>query len=873
MISCAFLAVLGSVYNIHLYTDSCPDLTDIRSYVRSITRNWKTPQEKAIAIWRHSCRLRRQTSSAAEKGRLIFDPILHFTSYGYMNCGIISAINCASFENAGMRSRYIELGDHTVSEASWDEGRTWHLFDSSMSVYCFNHEGTVASSEEIKSSAGCELSGGIEEPGHYYLYHYAPECGTHPNGWRSCSDRPVGYGRTLEKGASSYTDGFSVQSFSQYAQYGRRYILNLRPYERYTRWYEPLDNSAKGGDVKADDPDYYRPLEGKDPDDQHGLNNIRGNGVWVFSPELSGRDARALAYDDWGVRWTASPPYVRPSRPGREGWVDFKVWAANVVSSCVVEGRTVAGKADEIRMLVSRDCGMNWKEVWKERGGATEFRVKLRDELAGHTEYLVRFAMKARSLRSRVGLEGLSIKTVTQLNRRALPFLRLGSNKVRLKLGLQAESMVLWPVIHKGGHRETVSASRGLYSADGISFYKSVLGAARKGEVCFAQWSLRAPRRIVETTYGARVCNRSNRSRVTLLNSRDGRRFVPFFEKRDGSEPFDRMVLKTFRPRRHAKEAHLRCEFFSESESSRLNTPGIQDVFLRVYHEPREKKFVPIEVTLSWTEHRRGKSVPRTHTHIVRKTPETWTVNVAGSRPPTMNCLRLNLRGHGPRRRVREGYSDGEDPGDRDGHRPVVCEWGNNVALGKSYTSSRPSCEENPDADGRELTNGVVMAPSPLFAEPARRRVQEATAGWPAGKRVSFVVDLGEERELAGARVCTHQPNENYCHPRLIEVSVSRRGRRWIRAGVIKHDDLYKPPGNWLPWEHDDDPDFEGLAAKGRLAFRYPLVFPRPLWGRLVRFAFEPLPKKGLGISELEVYDSVGVKDWPQEVWLEEGAR
>ena len=233
-----------------------------------------------------------------------------------MNCGIVSALNCAFFRNAGMRSRYIQLGDHTVSEASWDDGETWHLFDSSMSVYCFNHEGAVASCEEIKSSAGCELSGGREEPGHFYLYHYAPPCGTHPKGWRYCSDDPVGYERTLEDGASSYTDGFSVQGFSRYAQYGRRYILNLRPCERYTRHYEPLDDAAKGGDLKADDPDYYRPLGGKDPDDQHGLNNIRGNGVWVFSPELSGRDARLLAYDESGVEWRASPPYVRPSRPG-----------------------------------------------------------------------------------------------------------------------------------------------------------------------------------------------------------------------------------------------------------------------------------------------------------------------------------------------------------------------------------------------------------------------------------------------------------------------------------------------------------------------------------------------------------------------------
>jgi len=285
---------------------------------------------------------------------------------------------------------------------------------------------------------------------------------------------------------------------------------------------------------------------------------------------------------------------------------------------------------------------------------------------------------------------------------------------------------------------------------------------------------------------------------------------------------------------------------------------------------------VPVEVTFSWTEHRRGGDIVRTHTHVSRRTPETWTVNVAGARPPTMNWLRLNLRGYAPGGSGREGYSDGEDVGDGDGRRRIVYRWGSNLASGRPYTASRPSCAENPDTDGSELTNGAVVAPSPYFAtkwKAVRRRVQEASAGWVSGEKVTFVVDLGEENELSGARVCTHQPDEKYCHPKLVEVSVSQKGDRWTRAGVIGHGDLWSPPGNWLPWEHDDDPDFEGLPAKGRLAFRYPLAFPRPLRGRFVRFAFEPLAGKGLGISELEVYDSVQVKDWPQEVWMEESAR
>lgn len=47
----------GADYNITLVTDSAPDFTDLPSYLRSITSQYETPQDKAIGIWRWSQRL------------------------------------------------------------------------------------------------------------------------------------------------------------------------------------------------------------------------------------------------------------------------------------------------------------------------------------------------------------------------------------------------------------------------------------------------------------------------------------------------------------------------------------------------------------------------------------------------------------------------------------------------------------------------------------------------------------------------------------------------------------------------------------------------------------------------------------------------
>jgi hypothetical protein len=76
----------AQVYNLHLVTDNQPDYTDMKSFVDSSTGTWRTPEEKAIAVWRWGRRSRRQLSCSREGTRYIFDPILNYNSYGALNC-------------------------------------------------------------------------------------------------------------------------------------------------------------------------------------------------------------------------------------------------------------------------------------------------------------------------------------------------------------------------------------------------------------------------------------------------------------------------------------------------------------------------------------------------------------------------------------------------------------------------------------------------------------------------------------------------------------------------------------------------------------------------------------------------------------------
>ena len=874
------------MHNIHLQTDNVPDYTDMESFVRSATDLWETPQDKCVAVWRWGRRSRRQTSCAREEGRYVWDPIFHYNSYGAMNCGIISALNVSSWLHLGYQARYIQLGDHTVSEVSWDDGATWHLFDSSMSIFCRNHEGVVASCEEIKEAHACELSGGEAEPGHFYFYHYAPQCATHPGptGWRCASDNPFEYQRTLAKGASSYTDGYSVSQWCQYARFGRRYVLDLRPHQSYTRYWEPLDDAQAGGDTSTNNRRYFRPMSnGSDPDDQHGLNNIRGNGLWVFQPDLSAKDCRKLFYDSSGIELaaeTGSGPALHPAGPGEPAWVIFKVSAANVITSIHLEAKAQRkGDGDALRILVSRYAGIDWRPVWEAKDtGSLEIDRTLGYEVSGVTECLIKVEMSADRSTADVGLDALKVTTVTQLNRRTLPALTLGTNRVLIRADEQVESTVIWPPLHDSNYKGTVLEAESVHcdtKPDGM--YKATLGAGRDGRECSAIWRVAVPTPITGVTYGAVVTNRSSNSYVSLEHSWDGDNFTEFYRKADGGFPFDKQVLHTVSGDDvpdGAREAFIKCVFFCKGGAATYNMPGIQDLLIRVHHEPRDRDFQPVEVTYNWTEHRETGDVTRSHTELATTLPHEYVVNVAGVRDPTMNWVRLNFRGSGPEgESVTYGYSDGEDVGPGHEYERVTYTWGKNLALGRPYTTSRPSSPDsrNPDADGAELTNGRIIPPTEYRASGGRElneAIQPATAFWEPGDPVTFVVDLGSAEELAALRVTTHQPNDRYCHPRTIDVAVSSDGEAWQGVGTIRHDDLWKPPGDYEPWEHDDDPSFAHLPASGRLAYSYPLALEEPVRGRYVRFVCTPLEGRGIGVSELQVFDSVTVTPWPADVAL-----
>ena len=277
---------------------------------------------------------------------------------------------------------------------------------------------------------------------------------------------------------------------------------------------------------------------------------------------------------------------------------------------------------------------------------------------------------------------------------------------------------------------------------------------------------------------------------------------------------------------------------------------------MQVEHRAREAGFRPIEVTYNWTEHRETGDITRSHTELIESLPHEYAINVAGFRDPTMNWVRMNLQSDDAADHpMVYGYSDGQDVGTGAEPEMPLYSWGANIARGKAYTASRPSsiASHNPDTGG-ELTNGKIIAATDYITS---KKVQAATAMWSAGNPLAVTVDLEREQSIEGIRVSTHQPTEEYCHPERIEVAVSANGETWLSGGTIEHNDLWQPPGDYEPWEHDDSPGYADLPAGGRLAYSYPLAFARSLRGRYVQLIFTPLEGRGMGLSEIEVFDEV----------------
>jgi hypothetical protein len=819
----------AAVYNLKVVTDASPDYSDMESMVRSITTNWKTPEEKCWAVfyWNHIAR--RQTAPMVLHGLALTDPIRQFNDYGYTMCSTISGINCSIWDAMGLKAKYWDISNHTVPEVEYD-GR-WHMYDNSMSALytlCDGH--TLAGVGDIGKPGACAASGGKTEPGHIAKYHCLMS--TSPHGFLTGADTI----RSLDEEYHCFNpNGLKYRSYFYDWDRGHRYILNLRQNEQYTRYYHSLGESRE----------YYVPNEGKDPEAANPRYHLRGNGVRVWTPDL-GRDGfQRSGYSSTNVLGLEAGG-IMPAKRGEPAEIVFKVEGANVITALKISAKLFREtEADVAQISVSTVNGLAWQEVWRAKEiGEQKADLQLIAEVSGAYEVLVKVSLAAAHTASAARLQALEFETTTMLNSKTQPLLNIGKNVVYVGAGAQEESIVLWPDLQGGHYKTYVTEEKNIVTAAKHPGYMGVMHAAKGGEPAYVVFKIDAPRDLTRVSYGGRFYNRAKGSRIDLFHSFDGgKNWQRSWSLTNTTQPWDVIHYETVDHIGPGVRSVL-FKYLLDSPIPGSDACSIYAVRMEANHKPAEGRFEPLPVTFDWSERQADYSVvERSHTEQITTLPHRYTINVGGADHPRMNWLRIGAAKTPDRAKL--GYSDDKDVGGE----KFVGNWavyGTNFALGRPYTASAPSSTQwgAGDPEGTRLTDGVVGPPYPGGVAPA------SALCWNKGQHPEVTVDLGATRPCGAFRIQTGAgwPWWDALKGQIkdqVEVLTSSDGRDYTSRGFFDFQLRWKDLAANEMW-----PDDEVIAGHN-----FEVVLPQPVDARYVRYKITP--ERALIVSEVQALDYI----------------
>lgn len=820
----------AQVCNVKVVTDASPDYYDMASMVRSVTGRWSTPEEKCWAMfyWNHLAR--RQTSPMILHGMELTDPVRQFNDYGYMMCSTIAGANCAIWNEMGMKVKFWDISLHTVSECFY--GGRWHMVDNSMSaIYTLCDGVTIAGVEDIGRDGVCSASDGRREPGHIAKYHCLNA--TSSNGFLTGADCP----RDLAQEYRCFKpSGLKYRWYYNNWDWGHRYILNLRGGEVYNRHYHS----------KGNEPKFYVPNQGKDPEAANRRYRIRGNGIWTFRPPLTPADYKESIHRQTNVEAMA-PAGLQPAKAETPAEVVFKVQSANVATSQTIKAHIFRKTAqDAAAIAVSVNNGLTWKDVWTaEKTGKIPVMLDLLEEVNGAYEILIRITMTAKSSSGDVTLKDFEVKTVTMLNSKTQPQLKLGKNTIYVGLGDQTDSIVLWPELQGGKYRSCVVEESNVTTKEKHPGYQGVLHAIKPNEEAYVVYRIDAPTDITRVTYGGRFYNRTPKAAIRLSHSFDGgKTWQKSYELTSTKPPWDVIHYERVDKIPSGVRSVLLKYSLSASEAG-SSACSIYSVRMEANHQPVKPGFRPIEVTFRWKEIQKDRSViERSHTQRVEKTPARYTINVGGADHPAVDSLQVNLAGAVPE--VRYGYSDGKDAGGE----KFVDRWvsyGRNLLEGKPYTVSVPPTGEwgGSDPEGKKLTDGVAGPPY------AGGIALKSACAWNTKRgQPEITVDMGKPQTIGAFRIhiTAGWPWWQALRGEVkdkVEVFTSSDGKSYESRGTFNMDLRRKdvPINHMLP----DDETTGG--------WNFERILDQPVRARYVRFKITP--KRILGVSEVQALEFI----------------
>ena len=148
-------AAPAAVHRIKVLPDKAPDCSSLKSIVGGVTRDCKTNDEKAIAIYNFMQLTHYHQGYPGEKAASAFSR--KSTVYGWSLCGGLHTVEAALWRELGWTWRFVGWSNpgHTTVEAEYD-GR-WHYLDVFLKFYAWMPDPnapagrTIAGQDDIKA--------------------------------------------------------------------------------------------------------------------------------------------------------------------------------------------------------------------------------------------------------------------------------------------------------------------------------------------------------------------------------------------------------------------------------------------------------------------------------------------------------------------------------------------------------------------------------------------------------------------------------------------------------------------------------------------------------------------------------------------------
>ena len=173
---CLFASSLWAepLKQIKVVNDRAPDCSSLKSIVESVTRDCKTDDERAIAIYNFCRYAYYHFAYPREKDGV--GALKMINVYGWSLCGGQHSVLSALWEAAGFDTRFIGWRGHTTVECRYDG--QWHYFDTFLKCYFWKDAPgspggrTVASQADIAANPGIVNDGIVfDEFGNPVEYH------------------------------------------------------------------------------------------------------------------------------------------------------------------------------------------------------------------------------------------------------------------------------------------------------------------------------------------------------------------------------------------------------------------------------------------------------------------------------------------------------------------------------------------------------------------------------------------------------------------------------------------------------------------------------------------------------------------------------